>query len=124
MHASRGHSPATSLTPAEAEILVYVSPYAHQVRSSGFDIIPSRTDVRQQPGFVDFYVVTTAPKPKGGGLETPAYFAINVRTGTLWDAGSGTRVESTELRDVQGVIRKSHNIGPGTLARYDSLRPE
>lgn len=86
--------------------------------------MPDRADVRQQPGFIDFYVVTTAPKPKGGGLETPEYFAINARTGTLWNAGSGKRIESVELRAVLGVMRRSHNIGAGTLARFGSRRPE
>ncbi|MGH9474639.1 MAG: hypothetical protein ACRD1M_18070 [Terriglobales bacterium] len=115
---------ASEITPAEAEILVYISPYAHQVRAAGFDVVPDMQDVSQGESFISFYVVTTAPKPRGGAIETPEFFAVNVHTGTLWDEGSGARVESRELDDVLRVFRRSHGITAATVRRFDALRPE
>ncbi len=115
---------ATPISPAEAEILVYISPYAHSVRAAGYDVVPDRKDVRQQKGFINFYVVTTMPKPAGGGIEMPEYFAVNTHTGTLWDSGADKRVQSPQLRDVLRVLRRSRGITAEVMRRFDSLGPE
>ncbi|MGH9563187.1 MAG: hypothetical protein ACRD3S_17170 [Terracidiphilus sp.] len=86
--------------------------------------MPDAGEVAQPPGFFEFYVTTTMPKPAGGGMDMPEYFAVNIFTGTLWDAREGRRIGSPLLSDVQGALRDEHHITSGDLRRFDSLRPK
>lgn len=111
------------ITKADAEILIYISPYAHEVRAAGEGLVMDAEDARQEPGFFTFYVVATASKPRGGGLDMPEYLAVNARTGSLWDARSVTRITSRELEDVLKVMRSAHGITEATMRRFDGLKP-
>lgn len=111
---------ATRLTFGEAQVLVYLTPAAAQVRSSpGCDV-----DWELQRIARPFWVFWVLDSCAGRNQSpTVGYYAVNSRTAQVWDAGLADLVSSRELDRVEGILRRAHHIGRRVLAQYGRLRP-
>ena len=103
-----------ALAPHEAEILIYLMPIAHQLRSEGMDIgwelqTGERHRYPSKDYFV-FWVIVINAKPKGTGSVTIGYFAVNKRTADVCDMDLEQVLTSPELKGVQWILRRAHNI--------------
>lgn len=115
---------AEQISLTEAEILIYLLPYAQEIRRQGMDIgweLQTSTTLNQR----DFYVfwVVNSKRPKVDGSVTVGYFAINKHTADVWDEGLEEFVVAIDLGGVQSILRKHHHITPETLDKFRSARP-
>jgi hypothetical protein len=106
------------VTLAEAEILMYLLPHAHENRSNNRDVA-SQLQTSPQLNQTDFYCfwVTGTNPPAGTGSVTVGYFAVNKHTADIQDYDDEP-VKSPELGGVQEIIRRAHGIDSRTVAKY------
>jgi hypothetical protein len=116
----------TSLTPEDAEILAYLTPYAVEHRNAGLDVdvvIGCDVPVASKP-FLAIELVSTQPFG-GGGIEDHRYVVVNLNTAEVLDPVQAPAVEikSAELFGVAAIMRRAHGIDGRVIQKYSSLQP-
>jgi len=115
---------AESITLYEAEVLIYLLPEAHEVRSQGMDV---GWEQQQSPSLNldDFFVfwVVNAKRKDVHGSVTIGFFSVNKHTADIWDNDLGDFVVTPELQGVQRILREAHHIDEGTVQKFHSQRP-
>ncbi len=121
-----GFSPATATAQGkpepvalhEAEILIYLLPEAHQIRSEGMEIgwEVSTSPKLNQDDYFTFWVYSA--KRKGTGSVTVGHFAVNKHTADVWDSVLDKIISTNELQGVQKILRKGHRIDEETIKKY------
>ena len=112
---------ATVIAPHEAEILARLLPQAIETAEAGFrvgltgDVIGNSEDV---------YLFALFNASRTGSVSrTLGACAINKRTATVVDLLTMEPVETPLIVEMQGVLRRHHQIEASTISRYDSLPP-
>jgi|SRR2546430_1061095 len=117
---------ATGISETEAAILVYVSPVGDRLRAGGSDVAlePQTSAQYNQADYFYFWVYeagrqqATGAVPRAGGSVTIGYYAVNKRTGDVWDTVEKKQLSGGLLLGVQKIIRQSHHIAEDTIERY------
>lgn len=104
--------------------MIYVMPDAQAERKSGKDItwtllMNPEYDLKN---FYYFWVVGSRERdyPRS---NTVGYFAVNKKTGDVWEVVNMEHITSPQLAGVQKIIRKHHDISEAVLKKDASLRP-
>ncbi len=110
---------ATILSPAEAEILIYLVPDAHALREKGNDLCSEVFD-SPQANTADYYYFDAVVRdsPPESASATVGHFLVNKHTGDVWDVVSGEIIASPELLGVQAIMRRAHGVTKETIAKY------
>jgi len=115
---------AESITLYEAEVLIYLLPEAHEVRSQGMDV---GWEQQQSPSLNldDFFVfwVVNAKRKDVHGSVTIGFFSVNKHTADIWDNDLGDFVATPELQGVQRILREAHHIDEAIMEKFRSRRP-
>ena len=94
----------------EAEILIYLLPVAHQLRAEGMDVgwelQDQNRDRYPKDDYYVFWLVNN--KRASAGSTTIGYYAVNKRTGEIWNTDLDQLVSSAELEGVQKILRCAH----------------
>ncbi len=114
-----------SITPTEAEILLYVSPIAYRVRADGGDVAisisPLSSDPKEDFYFCQLHNYKKAHLSADGGLI--GNFAVNKHTAEVWDDDFKRQLSGSVLKGVQNIIRRAHQITARTIARHSRKPP-
>ncbi len=106
-----GQAPA-AISVHEAEILIYLLPVAHQLRSEGMDVgwelQDQNRDHYPKGEYYVFWLVNN--KRVSAGSTTIGYYAVNKHTGEIWNTDLDQLVSSSELEGVQKILRRAHGV--------------
>ncbi len=116
-----GGAPASRVTLTEAEILAYLTPYAVALRRADAACDVELDLQRQGRDFYVFWLLNSCATPNQS--PTVGYVAVNRWTGQVWDAGLTRPISTKLLRGVEEILRRTHKITAGTLAKYGRLVP-
>ena len=108
--ASRVESQSSPLSLVEAELLVYQVPALRSFRRQGgqaptFESMTAE-GLDHEHYFV-FYVYDSQPTE---GSPTIGSFAVNKLTADVIDLGPVVRIDDSELRGAQEIVRRAHGI--------------
>lgn len=120
---AQASSEATTVTPTEARILIYVCPAAAAERQKGYDIaMEQQTSMKLDQMNYYYFWVYNATRQQSSGSVTVGYYAVNKHTGQVWNIDDNNEATSRLLKGVQAIIRKSHHIDKATIEEYSSAR--
>ncbi len=113
------------ITLEEAEVLIYLLPQAHELRSKSMDVsweLETGKSFNQN----DFYIfwVVNSKRPNVQGSVTVGYFAVNKHSAEVWSLDANNFVSSSELEGIQRIIRTAHAITEPLIQQYHSRRPD
>lgn len=112
------------LSNEEAEILANLTPFAMALRHDGFQVTVVRSEIKDQPPFLDFEIIRNPPFPPGGGIEIHQYVDVNLNTGQVWNPASLQQIKSDLLFDIAGIMTRAHHIDGKVMEKYGSLQPQ
>ena len=116
---SKADEETTTLSVAEARILVYVSPVGERQRASGLDIaMEEQSSIQLNQADYYYFWVYNAKRKQSGGSVTIGYYAVNRHTGDVWDTDEKKQLSSNLMSGVQTIVRESHHIDEGTMEKY------
>lgn len=78
------------------------------------------SDKLNQKDFFNFWVLGP-PNPYGS--STIGYFGVNKHTAEVWDTPLFRRVDDSELKGVQDILRRAHGVDAQTIEKYHEVRP-
>jgi hypothetical protein len=117
----KGADNATTLTPTEARILVYLSPVGEEERGVGLDIaMEAQSSPHLNQADYYYFWVYNAKRELANGSVTIGYYAVNKHTADVWDTDEKRKLSSKPLLGVQKIVRESHHIDEGTMEKYRS----
>lgn len=118
LRAQSNQDSATMITPAEAAVLVYVSPAGAPARATRSDVgVELQSDAKLNQTDYYYYWVYDARHTSHGSV-TIGYYAVNKHTGEVWDTDQKKELSATLLSGVQRLLRRAHGISDGTIAAY------
>jgi hypothetical protein len=120
--ALEGEVQSQDLALYEAEILIYLIPPARADRGAGRNVSweLEEGDQLDQRDFFNFWVVGP---PNPNGSSTIGYFSVNKHTAEVWNKVLFRRIDDTELKGVQEILRRAHRIDTRTMEKYRDMRP-
>jgi hypothetical protein len=111
---------AQAISETEAQILIYVSPFAEKLRAEGLDVALDQetSDKLNQADYYYFWVYDS--KRQSNGSVTIGHFAVNKHTAEVWDTTADKELSGKPLSGTQSLIRRSNHISADTIKKYTS----
>jgi hypothetical protein len=108
------------ISAGEAEILIYLLPVAHEIRSKGDDIW-WEIETNQQLNLSDYYHFSVyVHSTKQSGSIAVGHYAVNKHTADVRNLLKSEIVNSVEIEGVQKILRRVHSIQADTIESFRS----
>ena len=107
-----------SLSSYEAQILVYISPDAHEIRESGrdVDLYPVTSEALNSEEYY-FYDVRD-PESADVGSDLVGHYAVNKYSADLVNAVTQEQIDSVEVNRIEDILRKAHQMHEAQIKKY------